>query len=288
MAESHYVFFRRRRNTPPDDLPFFARSAGHYSVNGNYVGGGRRKPLVQLYWCVAGEGHFYLRGRPFRLGPGQVCYYLPFDRQHVRPAGDYWEYYFMTLAGPLAEATIRNFGLPQEPFVAGNCPHYLFEMLGREIREDSCYSQRMASALSYQIMAIAGAGLLAGHQARQQHGDPFVHAVNLIRHSFANPETSVETIAETAGIHRATLTRRFQAGLKMSPKEYITQLRMERAAELLSGSSLPIKEIALMTGYNDSNYFEKVFHRYHGRTPGDYRLHSALHVLPGRRLKRLP
>ncbi len=271
MADSKFTFLRRIRNVVPEELPLYARSVGHYMVNGSYVAGGTCKPHVELYWGVAGEGLFFLQGESYRVKPGYVCFYLPTDHHYLKPAGDYWEYWFMTFAGPLAEATIKGFGIPQKPFFAGNCPDYLFDMLGREIREDSYYSQRMASSLVYQIMAIASATRFTQNKTLRQYSDPFIQAVNLIRHSFSNPETSVDSIADTLGLHRITLTRQFQARLKMPPKKYMTLLRMEKATTLLASSELPIKKVAQLSGFNDPNYFEKVFRSHYKISPTDYR-----------------
>ncbi len=57
--------------------------------------------------------------------------------------------------------------------------------------------------------------------------------------------------------------------------EYLLKIRMEKAKELLSGSSLQIQQIAQETGYNDSNYFSKAFKAYTTLSPKEYRQQSA-------------
>lgn len=66
----------------------------------------------------------------------------------------------------------------------------------------------------------------------------------------------------------STLFRR-EAGVKLG--NYIEGIRMERAKELLKNSDWIIQEIAAETGYADANYFTKVFKRYTGMTPRQYR-----------------
>lgn len=53
--------------------------------------------------------------------------------------------------------------------------------------------------------------------------------------------------------------------------QYITRLRMAHARELLSGTTLPLKEICERIGYNDYFYFDKVFKKNIGCTPSEYR-----------------
>ena len=270
--KSEFIYFRRPRVMPPDDLPFYARTAGHYRVDKSFIGGGWvYKPFVQFYWGVSGNGLFFLNGKSYHLNPGHVCFYLPENRQHVRPQTSRWEFRWMTFTGPLVEAIMKSFNIRQEPHYAGKCPEDLFEILGREITEDSYYSQRLASAMVYQILSVASAATYSRYKTQQAFADLSERAVNLMRHSFANPDTSVDSIADMLGVHRVTLGRLCRAEIKMPPKEYLTSLRMEKAASMLVSTELPVKEISRMSGFREPNYFEKVFRKTFKTTPTEYR-----------------
>ena len=56
--------------------------------------------------------------------------------------------------------------------------------------------------------------------------------------------------------------------------EFLTNLRIERAKELLSYQQFSIKEIADLVGYSDANYFAKVFKKLTGQSPVQYRTKS--------------
>lgn len=53
--------------------------------------------------------------------------------------------------------------------------------------------------------------------------------------------------------------------------EYLTKIRMKNAEELLHDSAYSIKEICAMSGYGDPNYFSRIFKKYEGVTPSEYR-----------------
>ena len=53
--------------------------------------------------------------------------------------------------------------------------------------------------------------------------------------------------------------------------EYLTKVRMKNAEELLKDSSYSIKEICTASGYGDPNYFSRIFKKYEGVTPSEYR-----------------
>lgn len=53
--------------------------------------------------------------------------------------------------------------------------------------------------------------------------------------------------------------------------EYLTRTRMNKARQLLKNQSYSIKEICAMCGYSDPNYFSRIFKKYEGVTPSEYR-----------------
>jgi transcriptional regulator GlxA family with amidase domain len=82
----------------------------------------------------------------------------------------------------------------------------------------------------------------------------------------------VAELARVAGLSRAHFSRLFAAGEGLPPAQYVLQRRLESAARLLvQGAALPVKEIAILTGFSDPNYFAKAFRRHYGLSPTEYR-----------------
>lgn len=65
--------------------------------------------------------------------------------------------------------------------------------------------------------------------------------------------------------------RLFKQGFGCNFTTYLTRYRMKEAVRLLKNTELSVKEIALKTGYSDSNYFAKVFKRINGVIPSEFR-----------------
>lgn len=82
---------------------------------------------------------------------------------------------------------------------------------------------------------------------------------------------SREEMAAALGITPGHLTHHFRAVLGVTPWEYLTHVRIERAKELLRSSADSITEIAGRVGYSDAAYFSRVFSQRTGRTPRAYR-----------------
>lgn len=67
------------------------------------------------------------------------------------------------------------------------------------------------------------------------------------------------------------LTRQFKAVYHCGIYEYVLQVRMERARELLLDPEIKIQDIAQRIGYTDNNYFSKAFRTYYGISPSAFR-----------------
>jgi transcriptional regulator GlxA family with amidase domain len=76
---------------------------------------------------------------------------------------------------------------------------------------------------------------------------------------FCDPKVDVETLCGISFISVSSLQRAFAKCLAMSPKQYLIQLRMNRALELLTKNELSVKEIAYSVGFDNENYFSEFF-----------------------------
>ena len=97
-------------------------------------------------------------------------------------------------------------------------------------------------------------------------------------------QISLDHIADALRISPFYLSHLFSRESDFSFVEYLTQARMRKAKELLSSGAKNVSEAAYAVGYNDSNYFSKVFHRYFGVSP--HAVRCGLSGRPARRTAR--
>ena len=81
----------------------------------------------------------------------------------------------------------------------------------------------------------------------------------------------ITDIAETAGISVSECLRCFKHSIGTTPIQYVKQLRIQRAAELLTYTTLSITEVAIECGFQEMSYFSKTFRQTHGCTPTEFR-----------------
>ena len=78
-------------------------------------------------------------------------------------------------------------------------------------------------------------------------------------------------IAEAGAVSTRECLRCFQTSINQSPMEYLIEYRVRAAAKLLETTELSVTQIAMRTGWSNSSYFTKMFHRICGKTPNAYR-----------------
>ncbi len=94
--------------------------------------------------------------------------------------------------------------------------------------------------------------------------------ISTLEQRFSEPWT-LEQMARLAHLSRTSLLRIFRQATGKSPIDYLIGLRIEAAKRLLRQSELTMTDIALETGFGDSNYFARQFRLVTGRTPTAFR-----------------
>jgi PAS domain S-box-containing protein len=116
-------------------------------------------------------------------------------------------------------------------------------------------------------------GTIERDDARTQAGmtgQAFLRAFEHIREHCAT-KISLAALAASEGVSLRQFERRFRERLRMSPRELIARMRVDRACGRLRGTRDRIAEIALDCGFYDQAVFTRRFKRQVGMTPSEYR-----------------
>jgi len=100
------------------------------------------------------------------------------------------------------------------------------------------------------------------------------HILDKIRHYLDenySKDISLDTVAEVVNLSTSYLSFIFKEISGKNFVDYVNEFRIEKAKKLLDETSLNIAQIAEKVGYNSANNFSKVFKKYVGISPGQYR-----------------
>jgi transcriptional regulator GlxA family with amidase domain len=106
--------------------------------------------------------------------------------------------------------------------------------------------------------------------ARSASHEALQHARELIDNQYSQP-LDLNGLAQAASLSRFHFLRAFRTAFHMTPHEYITRKRIQRAKELLAESDLLVTEICFEVGFESLGSFSALFHRIVGWSPSIYR-----------------
>lgn len=98
---------------------------------------------------------------------------------------------------------------------------------------------------------------------------PLAKALDFLNERFAE-QLQLSLVAEAARVSGAYLSRLFSEHLHTSFVDYLTALRVEKAERLIRETRMNVKEVAYAVGYQDPNYFGKIFRKATGMPPTVY------------------
>lgn len=96
-------------------------------------------------------------------------------------------------------------------------------------------------------------------------------ALDMVEKNLSNPEYSIEDLSRDMCMSRATLYRKITSITGSSPSDFVKNVRLRKAAELLKEGGLSIAEIADQVGFNTPSYFTKSFKKLFGVLPTQYK-----------------
>ncbi len=106
---------------------------------------------------------------------------------------------------------------------------------------------------------------------KEAYGRNVYEIMKFIQSQYHNPKLSVKLIAETQNFSESYLCTFFKKITGNTLNDYITEVRIEKSKDLLKDRSLKIYEIAKKVGYDNENYFAKVFRKYENASPSEFR-----------------
>ena len=98
-----------------------------------------------------------------------------------------------------------------------------------------------------------------------------INAIDYIKKNYHNRDISLQKVSSEVSLSHYYFSHIFKDEFKITFIEYLTKVRMEAAAKLLKNRKLNVNQVAYTVGYQDPNYFSKVFKRYTKTSPIDYR-----------------
>lgn len=135
-------------------------------------------------------------------------------------------------------------------------------------RIESCDSQKALDFVSSDM--IKNYCALINSYSRSRYSYLVQTCMNYIEFHYSS-KLALNTIADACFVSTTYLATIFKKETGTTLTTYINNIRIQQAKILLNSTNLPIQEIAARCGITDSNYFSRLFRKYCGQTPREYR-----------------
>ena len=261
-------------------VPIKINNCGYYRVHTGpvietYHPEGRND--YQLLYIAAGKGHFYFKGSKmatvvekgnmvlFRPGEEQVYYYYVEDKTEV-----YWVHF----TGWKVEQYLDSYDLPKKEnvFFTGVSPDYpwIYNQMIRELQLRRANYEDVNKLFIHHIFLTINRYIKEGKQTKHETISDIERAVHYFNENYSKPIT-IEQYAQEHLMSVNWFIHSFKEVMHVPPMQYIVSLRIAAAKGYLESSNKNITEISNIVGYENSLYFSRLFKKYTGMTPSEYK-----------------
>ena len=261
-------------------VPIKINNCGYYRVHTGpvietYHPEGRND--YQLLYIAAGKGHFYFKGSKtativekgnmvlFRPGEEQVYYYYAEDKTEV-----YWVHF----TGWKVEQYLDSYDLPKKEnvFFTGVSPDYpwIYNQMIRELQLRRANYEDVNKLFIHHIFLTINRYIKEGKQTKHETISDIERAVHYFNENYSKPIT-IEQYAQEHLMSVNWFIHSFKEVMHVPPMQYIVSLRIAAAKGYLESSNKNITEISNIVGYENSLYFSRLFKKYTGMTPSEYK-----------------
>lgn len=183
-------------------------------------------------------------------------------------------YYFGVLSGYLMMGQTLDNSPDSRSHVEQSAREHVsdYERLTQAITDIPISSKdKIASCITIMKICASYITMINGWKAPDQELP--VRIQKYINQHYASPIT-IDSLSSVFLCSKSTLSSAFRSTFQKTMIEYLTEVRLTHAKELLDSPAMSIKSISIACGFTDQNYFTKVFQKHFHMTPSDYRKHS--------------
>ncbi len=249
---------------------------------GYYFGPAIRQHYL-LHVVLEGKGiyrrnsHIYemKKGDAFLIIPGDKCYYRADDEEP-------WEYAWIGFDGYEVPGILKDCRLTSEnPVFHGGVEEEWLSIIKELVDNYYSYSRNDYKVLGYVYFLFAYMSREAKHLNVNSYEKEYLNLARDYMQKNYEWNIRIEDIAKMAGIDRSYLYRLFMKEENMSPKQYLTEIRLQAAMYMLANGKEDIMEVAMRCGFRDSSSFCRIFKEHYHKTPKRFRVEQrAEHIDP--------
>lgn len=265
--EKDFTYSRTKR------IPYFEMKEEHYH------------PYHEIYYLCSGTRKFFINDTVYSVNGGDLVLipcreihkttFFSKDEEHERIAITFTDHMINQIFPVIPKQKIYQCLSKHHIRVPGSKREYveqLFEKMAGEYVNRDEYSRAMLSQTIAELLifVMRQQEMKKTEDAEENSDRSMEEAAQFIGSQF-HREISLEEISSRFHMSASYFSRKFKGVTGFGFKEYINALRLKEARALLAETDLPVTQIALKCGFDNSNYFGDVFKKAENMAPREYR-----------------
>ena len=258
--------------------PILVTAAGYYRVHTSEVIETDRpngRGDYQLLYISAGKLHLYVDGEERIITKGNMLLFRPGETQiYNLYSADKPETYWVHFTGSDVDLLLDYYGMPKNEnvFFTGTSPDYqwLFKQMIQELQLCRVNYEDLLNMNLRHIFLMINRFLKEGTELDSDALDEVERATHYFNENY-NLNICIKDYANERHMSECWFNRTFKHVTKVTPMQYIIQLRMTNALNLLEHTNYNIIQVANAVGYDDAYYFSRLFKKNIGVSPTEYR-----------------
>lgn len=230
-------------------------------------------PFPQFLYCTKGSGTLLYDDEKYTIS-AFTGIFLPAHYPHEYFANEeVWDIHWVVPDGNALASMLSHFKLTQPTvckLVDVSKLNTLFHSIHETLRADNLYGNYSASGYLYQFIIEFNRNLIQKSNVQMASHSALMKALRYIDDHYTEAIT-MDDLCATSHVTKQHLCLLFRNTLHTRPMEYIAKRRVQTAKELLIGTTQTLEEIAESTGFCTTSYFCKLFKKYVGLTPTQFR-----------------
>jgi AraC-like DNA-binding protein len=237
------------------------------------------KPYHIFHYVLYGSGVFILNAKKYFLKKGDLFYVPPgYTAQYYPDANDPWIYVWIGFNGSRSDDYLSRIGLTLDQPIFHDSKSLELKALFNDLADKYNHSKYLTIESLSVFMSILYKMLISNRKKEVMLSSKETHirmAKQFMENNFQF-KIKITDIANALSLSPNYLANIFKEQLGISPKEYLTMHRMQKASQYLINSSMPVKEIAAKVGYDNALHFSAEFKRIKKVSPTLYQKNNQL------------
>lgn len=274
----NYAGFQCLEDLKHTTLDLYLSTCGIQNCIGNHSFGPGVRNTYILHFISDGKGIFKCHGKTYHLSRGDVFLVKPDTEVYYQAdENNPWSYMWVGFNGIKAAGYLATAGLEGET-VTCKCENtpLIFSYIQQMIicRHLTLANELKREAALLQIFSVLMEEYKDTLPKQERYDYPYQiyveQAIDYIQRNFRR-NIRINDLASYIGVDRSYLATIFKSVTSLSPQEYLLRYRMEQAEFLLQNKEYKVGDVAELVGYHDQLAFSKMFRRYKGLSPTEYR-----------------